>query len=169
MPEHQPSQPFLPKHVIEHVRRRRGTRLMVRRMSLVLAGIACLILLFMYFNRSDNERAHQAADEFILTIQASDADKAYAMGAPAFRTATTEEKLGQMFEQVKPFIAGAEIKEVDSYYAVSERGAPRAIIVYTATKGSKVTYIRLVMDKQPESWKVHSILTSSDPLRAQPE
>jgi hypothetical protein len=162
-------EPLLPAHVLAHARRRQGMRRLARIIVAVLIGLGVCILLFMALHHSDNDQAHQAAEDFILTIQANDANKAYAMGAPAFRTATTEEKLGQMFDQVEPFIAQARIDEVDSYYAVSEKGEPRVIIVYTASKGQKVTYIRLVMDKQDKAWKVHSVLTNSQPLQAKPE
>jgi hypothetical protein len=159
----------LPDHVVRHVARRRSRRRTVRTIMVVLIALAVFILLFMAVHRSDNDRAKTRAEDFVLTVQSNDPNRAYDMGSAAFRSATTEEKLGAMFDQVEPFIREARIDLVDSYYAVSEKGAPRAIIVYTATKGQKVTYIRIVMDKQAEDWKVHSILTNSNPLQAQPE
>jgi hypothetical protein len=162
-------EPLLPPHILEHVRRRRNVLRLLRLIVAVLIGIALCILLFMAFHKPDSRRAQQAAESFIATIQAGDADKAYAMGAPAFRAATTEDKLKQMFSQVRPFLAQARIEQVDSYYAVSDKGAPRDVMVYSATKGSKVTYIRLVMDRQDGSWKVYSVLTKNDPLQAKPE
>jgi hypothetical protein len=158
----------LPPHVVRHVRRHKAWRL-ARVVMILLVGLGLAILFFMAVHISDDQRAHTAAQQFVQAIQQGDADKAYAMGGPAFRQATTEAQLKQMFEQVRPFMNGARIEETDSYYAVSDRGEPRTIIVYTATKGQKPTYIRLVMDRQKGIWKVHSVLTNNQPLQAKPE
>jgi hypothetical protein len=143
-----------------------------RLLRTIIAGLICLaviILIFMLTHRPEDEKAQATAETFIVAMQSDDAGKAYDMGNDAFRSATTEENLNQLFDQVKPFVNKARIDKVDSYYATSSKGDPRAIIVYTASKDTHVTYIRLVMDKQGDAWKVHSLITKAQPLLAKPE
>lgn len=149
--------------------RRRGANGLFRTIILSLMGLALIILTTILTHKPEDEKAQAAAEVFIVAMQSNDPDKAYNMGNGAFRSATTEEGLGQLFDQVEPFVSKARIDKVDTYYATSSKGDPRAIIVYTATKGERVTYIRLVMDKQADDWLVHSLISKAQPLHAKPE
>ena len=149
--------------------RRRGASRLFRVAVLVLIGFGLLVLAFMLSHKPDDKKAQAVAETFIVAMQSNDPDKAYGMGNEAFRSATSEEGLGQLFDQIEPFVAKARIDRVDAYYATSSKGDPRAILVYTATKNERVTYIRLVMDKQGGKWLVHSLITKAQPLQAKPE
>jgi hypothetical protein len=149
--------------------RRRGANGLFRAIVLSMMGLGLIVLIFMLTHKPEDKKAQAAAEAFIVTMQSNDPDKAYGMGNEAFRSATTEEGLGQLFDQIEPFIVKARIDMVDTYYATSSKGSPRAVIVYTATKDNHVTYIRLVMDKQGNGWLVHSLISKAQPLQAQPE
>jgi hypothetical protein len=151
------------------IHRRHGASRLFRAIVLALIGFGLIVLAFMLTHKPEDERAQTAAEVFIVSVQSNDADKAYGMGNEAFRSATSEEGLKQLFDQIEPFVAKARIDKVDSYYATSSKGSPRAIFVYTATKEKRVTYVRIVMDKQSDAWLVHSLITKAQPLQAQPE
>lgn len=151
------------------MRRRHGASRLFRAVVLALIGFALITLVFMMTHKPEDERARAAAEAFIIAMQSDNADKAYDMGNEAFRSATTEEGLRQSFDQIEPFVAKARIDKVDSYYATSSKGEPRAIFVYTATREKRVTYVRIVMDKQADKWLVHSLITKAQPLQAKPE
>lgn len=136
---------------------------------LALIGFALIVLVFMLTHKPEDERAQAAAETFIVAMQSNDADRAYSMGNEAFRSATSEEGLKQLFNQIEPFVTKARIDKLDSYFATSSKGEPRAIFVYTASKEKRVTYVRIVMDKQADKWLVHSLITKAQPLQAQPE
>jgi hypothetical protein len=156
--------------VLSDLSRRRSKLKLFRLMVGLLIVAALGWLVFLLINKPEDARAQAAAESFIIAMQSNDPDKAYAMGNESFRTATSEERLDQLFDQIEPFVTKARIDRVDSYYATSNQGEPRAILVYAATKNSKVTYIRIVMDKQKDSaWKVHSLITKAQPLQAKPE
>lgn len=149
--------------------RRRGANGLFRAIVLSLIGLACIVLVSIFTHKPEDERAQAVAEAFIVTMQSNDPDKAYGMGNGAFRSATTEQGLGELFDQVEPFVVKARIDKIDTYYATSSKGNPRAVIVYTATKDKHVTYIRLVMDKQGDNWLVHSLISKAQPLQAKPE
>lgn len=149
--------------------RRRGANGLFRAIVLSLIGLACIVLVSIFTHKPEDERAQAVAEVFIVTMQSNDPDKAYGMGNGAFRSATTEQGLGELFDQVEPFVVKARIDKIDTYYATSSKGNPRAVIVYTATKDKHVTYIRLVMDKQGDNWLVHSLISKAQPLQAKPE
>jgi len=154
------------------LRRRRGLGGNFRLAVLALIVAAVVTLGFILSHPPEDSKAQSAAESFIITMQSNNADKAYGMGNDSFRSATTEDTLHQLFDQIEPFLSQSRIEKVDSYYAVSGKGLPRAIFVYTASKNSKVTYIRIVMDKQTEKtgkWLVHSLITKAQPLQAKPE
>lgn len=152
---HRPSKPGLGK---------------IFRLILALLIILALVTLAVILKHPpEDQKAQAAAESFIVTMQSDDPDRAYAMGNEAFRSATTEQNLELLFDQVRPFLAKARIDKVDSYFATSSKGDPRAIIVYTATIDKHVTYIRIVMDKQGEKWLIHSLITKAQPLLAKPE
>lgn len=151
------------------IRRRHGASRLFRAVVLALIGFALIILAFMMTHKPEDERAQAAAEAFIVAMQSDDASEAYDMGNEAFRSATSEEGLRQLFDQIEPFVAKARIDKVDSYYATSSKGDPRAIFVYVATKEKRVTYVRIVMDKQGDKWLVHSLITKAQPLQAKPE
>jgi hypothetical protein len=149
--------------------RRPGIRQPFRLVLFALMAVALIGIVLIATHHPDDERARMAAENFIVTMRSNDPDRAYAMGNEAFRSATTEEKLGGLFDQVEPFLRDARIDKVDSYYAVSTKGEPRAIFVYTANKANNLTYIRIVTDKQGDSWLIHSLITKAQPLQAKPE
>ena len=136
--------------------------------ALIAAGLITLAVL-LFAGHHDDQRAQAAAESFIVAMQSDDPDRAYDMGNGDFRSATSQEGLDQLFDQLRPFLVQSRIDKVDAYYATSSKGTPRAIFVYTATKDKKVTYIRLVMDKPADRWLVHSLITKGQPLQAKPE
>lgn len=160
---------LLPAHIRQRLQRRQGMRRLSRLITAVLIALALVVLLAMQLHHSDYDDARVAADNFVITLQSNDPDRAYGMGGSGFQKATTEEQLGQMLDRVEPFLKGAAIQKTDTYYATGDKGEPRAILVYTASKSGKVTYIRIVMDKQQGRWKVHSLRTSGEALAAKPE
>lgn len=150
-------------------RHRHGASRLFRAVVLALIGFALIVLAFMLTHKPEDERAQAAAEVFIVAMQSNNADRAYAMGNEAFRSATSEEGLRQSFDQIEPFVTQSRLDKVDAYYASSSMGEPRAIFVYRATKNKRVTYIRIVMDKQADKWLVHSLITKAQPLHAKPE
>jgi len=148
---------------------RQGTGKLFRAVLASLITIALVVLAVILTNPPDDKQAQSAAESFIVAMQSDDPDRAYAMGNGAFRSATTEENLDQLFDQVRPFLYQARLDKADAYFATSNKGDPRAILVYTAKKDKHTTYIRIVMDKQGEKWLVHSLITKAQPLQAKPE
>jgi hypothetical protein len=154
-------------------RRHQGAGWPLRTLLAVLMITAVIILIVMQRHKPDVEQATDQAAQFVHAMQANEPDLAYDMGDEAFRKATTEQELGSMFDKARPFLDRAYFNQADVYYAVSEKGNPRAIIVYTAALDTHVTYIRLVLERQgarrSDPWKAHSLLTQSTVLQAKPE
>jgi hypothetical protein len=138
-------------------------------MAGLLIAAAITFLFIMSRHMPEPDRAQATARTFVTAMQHNDASLAYDMGSDTFRTATTEQHLNELFRQTRPFLADAAVDRIDNYYASNDKGDARDIVVYAVTKDSKVTYIRLVLEKQAGTWKVHSLLTKGTPLQAKPE
>lgn len=130
--------------------------------TVVFLGLAVLAL---QSRNSDRNQAVLVAEDFVMAMQAGDGERAYLLGSPAFRAATSRTALDDSFSLVLPLLSRSVIEKTDENFVMTAAG-PRAVVVYRAEAEERQMFIRLIVEKRQGEWRVYSLQTSAKELGA---
>lgn len=131
----------------------------------VVLGLLALFAALYFFVFSATSGATKVSDQFVAAIQKEDAAAAYALTSDAFKEATTQTEVESIFASVSPALQGSTSN--NDRKVESRNGKTYSAIVYTVkTKDSGDKYIRVVLEKVGNDWKVINFRSSATKLEA---
>jgi hypothetical protein len=131
----------------------------------VVLGLLALFAVLYFFVFSATSGATKVSDKFVAAIQKNDAAAAYALTSDAFKEATTQTEVESIFASISDALQGTTTN--NDRKVESRNGKTYSAIVYTVkTKDAGDKYIRVVLEKVGNDWKVINFRSSASKLDA---
>ena len=128
-----------------------------------------VVHLALYIRNNDTVRARRVSEGVIAAILADDTGRAYADGSRQFRLSVTEEKLGQVIDQVGPYLRGAVITETSHVASRKSGDGRRTVLVYTAARTKSKVYIQITVVREDGEWRLQGLQSATEPMPARLE
>ncbi|MFZ1802047.1 MAG: hypothetical protein WAW62_00010 [Candidatus Saccharimonas aalborgensis] len=129
---------------------------------LIVGGVIFVVVM----NMTDAPK--KVSDEFVNDVQSANTEAAYALTSEGFRGATSKDDLDAIIKQVSPALQGEEKTTARSVEAAAG-SSQKAVIVYTVDTSSGTKYIRVILEKNGDNWRVMSFRSSNSSLEAKIE
>lgn len=140
----------------------------VKIILLVFVGFFVLVALFIIgvttLVNVQTKEAAKVSDQAVNDIQASDAQNLYGLTSDAFKSATSEEQLAATVSGISSQLQGTE--QIVARKVQTSNGKTAAAIVYKVPTDKGVNYIRVVLGKEGDTWKVINFRADSTELEA---
>jgi len=109
----------------------------------------------------------KVSNSFVDAVQGGDSVAAYALTTDNFQKAASPERMASLVEATKAQIKGEE--KVTGQSAKTEDGASSAAISYAVTAQGKDVYMRVILKKDGDTWKVNHFKLDDEPIDATTE
>lgn len=106
----------------------------------------------------------KVSNALVNSIQANDTNAAYALTTNAFQEATSQEDLNALIEDIAPTVQSNE--KITGRKLETQNGVTRAAVVYSIPSDNGTQYIRVVLEKEGDNWKVLNFVNSKNSLTA---
>lgn len=136
--------------------------------NIIIIVVSLLILLVILvvgvvvFVGNATSEAVKVSDKYVSDIQTNNPEDAYNLMSSAAQQATPKSDLQTAFSQVSSVLQGD--KKITARKIVKSNGAEEAIVVYSINTSSGTKYIRVVLDKSGNEWKVLNFRSSDTAL-----
>ncbi len=119
-----------------------------------------------------DQRANKAdiaiGKEFLVAVQSKDMDKAYDLTSQGFKSVATKEQLSEAINKISKNYPGQPML-IDKWKdkpTIEESN--NSVVVFRSLKDGKNYYMRLVIEKENNSWKVLDLESKDSTLQADP-
>ena len=138
-----------------------------KKLLVIVAAIITLlaILAVVYFFLMNNTgNASATSDKFVSAIQKDDPEAAYNLTNNDFRQATNKSQVENIFNTVSPALQGKS--KIIARKAETKNNKSYSAIVYSIETSNGTKYIRVVLQKDKNDWKVVNFRSSESKLEA---
>ncbi len=151
-----------------HNKKSSGKKILLIGIMLVVISIAIVAATLVYLRMQEASLPDAVAvsDRMITAMVDQDAKTAYTLVAEQFKNETSQDELQLIFEQVGPLL-GSPTESTLSTIQKSDDGTVRAVVIYELPGNEDDTYyIRVILEKTPDDWRILNFRTDDQPLEA---
>lgn len=131
---------------------------MVLSLILLVVGIVLLV-------NGSTEDAQKVSDEFVTHVQNNDGAKGYALAGAAFRGATTEAQLSELFGTLAPLVTKDKASPSGKSINASTESGKIAVFTYTLKgNGRGDVYFKTQVRDEDGGWKIMNFRSSETAL-----
>lgn len=105
----------------------------------------------------------QISDQFVNSIQSGNTEESYKLTSNAFKEATSIDSLENIINQIRPSLQGEE-KTIARSIKASTGNKDTAVIVYKVDTSEGSNYIKVVLQKNNDTWEVLNFRSSDTEL-----
>lgn len=143
-----------------------GKKILLIGAILVTISISFVAAMFVYLRMQEASLpdAVTVSDRMITAMVDQDAKTGYTLVSEQFKNETSEDELQLIFEQVGPLL-GSPSDSVASEIQKSNDGTSRAVVLYESSGNEDATYyVRVVLEKTSDDWRIINFRTDDEPL-----
>jgi len=106
----------------------------------------------------------KVSNSFVDAVQGGDSVAAYALTTDNFQKAATPERISALVESTKAQIKGDE--KVTGQVVSTDNGTSSAAVTYAVNAQGKDVYMRVILKKDGDTWKVNNFKLDDEPIEA---
>jgi len=134
--------------------------------TLILLGGVLVAVLF-YVITQATAAPLKVSNAFVDAVQGGDSVAAYALTTDNFQKAASLERIATLVESTKAQIKGEE--KVTGQSIKTENGTSSAAVTYLVTAQNKDVYMRVILKKDGDTWKVNTFKLDDEPIETTTE
>lgn len=132
--------------------------------SFMVIVVLFIVAVFLLVGNKTKD-AEKVSNQFVNNLQAGDSDAIYAQTTPSFKKITSSDTNKQFVDTISPAIQGEE-KITGRKIQSSAGNKSFTSIVYDIDTAKGTSYLRIVMEKDNDTWKVLNFRASETRLEA---
>jgi hypothetical protein len=127
----------------------------------VILGAALVLLLPKAAGKSIND-AIVVSDQAVNHLQNKNSSALYGLATDSFKNATSMDQLNELLNSASQQLQGEE--KVFAHKMLSNNGISVAAVVYNIPTSSGTKYVRIVLQKEGDAWRVINFRYADTPL-----
>ncbi len=127
--------------------------------AVLVLGIAAVVGLFVLVGNATKAPV-KVGDQLMSEIQSNDPTGVYAISSEAFKDATSEARLESFLDQISPRLQG-KVTLVERNISTESGQEPLAVLVYSIETDDGTKYVKMILQKNGDTWQVYRFESSN--------